>query len=161
MIRKVIGALLTGLVLLLSSSQAQTPSQRSAKPVSSSIAGTQQPLYTEYKGIRLGMLTEAVRATLGQPALPNEDQDYFVVSKKETAQIYYGKDHKVVGISVDYLDGVGAPDPSMVVGSDLEIKNGSAYRRVVYENQGFWVSYNRTSGAFVVVTITIQKLGFQ
>jgi len=120
---------------------------------------TQQPLYTQYKSVRLGMTAEEARAKLGTPTLKDNDQDYYVFSETETAQIVYDTAHKVVTISVDYAGGVGAPDPKAVVVGELEKSaNGSMYRVMRYESLGFWVSYNRTTGAVPTVTITIQKL---
>jgi hypothetical protein len=162
MITKLTKALLV--VTLVSfgfSAGARAHGQRSRTPMGNSFknaAGTQQPLYADYKGVRIGMTAEEARAKLGQPALKGDDQDYYVFSEKETAQIAYDAAHKVIGISVDYMDGSGAPDPKIVVGGDLEAKNGSAYKLVRYENLGFWVSYNRTAGPVVIVTITIQKI---
>jgi len=121
-------------------------------------AATQQPLYTEYRGVRLGMLAEEARAKLGTPAMKASDQDFYVFSEKETAQIVYDAAHKVVTISIDYLGGIGAPDYKAVVGGELETTaNGSLYRIVRYESLGFWVSYNRTTGRMATVTVTIQK----
>ena len=120
-------------------------------------AATQQPLYTEYRGVRLGMLAEEARAKLGTPAMKASDQDFYVFSEKETAQIVYNAAHKVVTISVDYLGGIGAPDYKAVVGGELErTANGSLYRIVRYQSLGFWVSYNRTTGLMATVTVTIQ-----
>lgn len=120
---------------------------------------TQQPLYSEYKGVRLGMTAPETRAKLGTPAIKSNDQDYYVFSDNETAQIGYNADLKVVSISVDYLRGVGAPDYKTVVPGELGITpSGSLYRMVRYESLGFWVSYNRTTGPMPMVTITIQKI---
>ena len=119
---------------------------------------TQQPLFREYRGVRLGMSAEEARAKLGTPALKDSDQDYYVFSENETAQIVYDAAHKVVTISVDYLGGIGAPDYKAVVGGELErTANGSLYRLVRYESLGLWVSYNRTTGPVMSVTLTIQK----
>ena len=162
MITNLIKALLVvTLVSLVLSASAQTQEQRSRTPRANAFnetGTTQQPLYADYKGVRIGMTAEETRAKLGQPTLKGDDQDYYVFSDKETAQIAYDGAHKVTGISVDYLDGVGAPDPKIVVGGDLEAKNGSAYKLVRYESAGFWVSYNRTAGPVATVTITIQKM---
>ena len=118
----------------------------------------QQPLYAEYKGVRLGMTAEEARAKLGTPTLKGNDQDYYVFSENETAQIVYDAAHKVVAISVDYVRGIGAPDFKAVVGGELETTaNGSLYRIVRYESLGFWVSYNRTTGPVPIVSVTIQK----
>ena len=122
-------------------------------------AATEQPLYTEYRGVRLGMLAEEARAKLGTPALKDTDQDFYVFSDNETAQIGYDPAHKVVTISVDYVGGINAPDYKTVVGGELEkTASGSLYRMVRYESLGFWVSYNRTTGSMAIVTVTIQKI---
>ena len=129
------------------------------KAASRGVAATQRPMYTEYKGVRLGMSAVETRAKLGTPAIKDSDQDYYVFSENETAQIGYDATQKVVTISTDYLGGMGAPDSKAVVGSELqELENGSLYRLVRYETLGFWVSYNRTAGPVPSVTVTIQKI---
>lgn len=119
----------------------------------------QQPLYSEFKGARLGMTADEVRAKLGTPVLKDDELDYFVFSDTVTAQVAYDKAHKAKAISVDYASGAGAPESASVVGGPLETRpDGSMYKIVRYEAQGFWVSYNRTAGPVVVVTITIQRM---
>jgi hypothetical protein len=124
-------------------------------------AATQQPLYTEYKGVRLGMTAQEVRAKLGVPtllAMKENETDYFVFSESEAVQIGYDAALKVKVISIDYQNGTGAPEPRAVVGAELETReNGSLYRIVYYDSLGFWVSYSRTAGPVNIVTITIQK----
>lgn len=116
-----------------------------------------QPLFSEYKGIRLGITAQEVRAKLGNPTLKGDDQDYYVFSETETAQFAYDKALKVVTISIDYT-GPGAPDYRNVVGPVIdENQDGSLYKLVRYEAQRFWVSYSRSAGTPPVVTITIQK----
>lgn len=147
-------------IVLLSAAnlmQAQAPRAKTQSAFNATGAA-EQPLYSDYKGVRIGMTTEQVRARLGQPALKADDQDYFAFSDQESAQIAYDAAHKVITISVDYLGGAGAPDPRTVVGGDLEMKNGAQYKLVRYPTLGFWVSYNRSAGPMVIVTITIQKM---
>src|SRR5436190_23790904 len=59
----------------------------------------QQPLYSEYRGVHLGMTAAEVQAKLGPTELKASDLDYYVISDSERAQIVY-KDGKVVTISV-------------------------------------------------------------
>ena len=116
-----------------------------------------QALYSDYKGVRLGMSPEEVRTKLGKPMQSDADQDYYVVSDNETVQLAY-EAHKVIAISIDYVGGVGAPDYKTIVGPDVEVKaDGSIHQLVMYDKLGFWVSYNRSAGNAPVVTITIQK----
>jgi hypothetical protein len=118
----------------------------------------EQPLFSEYKGIRLGMSTDEVRAKLGNPTLKADDQDYYMFSDTESAQFAYNAAHKVVTISIDYTD-AAAPDYRNVIGPSIDqMQDGSLYKLVRYEAQGFWVSYNRTAGTNGTVTITIQKI---
>ena len=119
----------------------------------------QHPLFTEYKSVRLGMTAAEARAKLGNPELKESDQDYYIISDNETVQIAYNPAGKIVTISVDYMGGVGAPDPKAVVGGDLkQMPSGSLYRMVRYDGEGYWVSYNRSAGPVFVVTITMQKI---
>ncbi|MFS8084024.1 MAG: hypothetical protein ACMG6H_00170 [Acidobacteriota bacterium] len=104
------------------------------------------------------MTDKEVLAKLGKTAMSDNELDFFVFSEKETAQVNYDAARKVITISIDYADGVGAPDHKAVVGGDLQPRNGSLYKMVRYESLGFWVSYNRTAGPVSIVTITIQKI---
>lgn len=119
----------------------------------------QQPLYPDYKGVRIGMTAEEVRAKLGKPELAGDDQDYYMFSQTETAQVVYDAAHKVEAISVDFVDGIGAPDYKLVVGPDIQSKpDGSIHKIVFYESLGFWVSYNRSASPVPMVSITIQRM---
>ena len=156
---KVFLSLLIAVVFGLGLSANASAQARRVKAAFNPDAATQPPLYTEYKGVRLGMLAEEARAKLGTPALKASDQDYYVFSDNETAQIVYDTAYKVVTISVDYIGGIGAPAYKAVVGGELEqLENGSLYRMVRYESLGFWVSYNHTTGPVATVTVTIQKI---
>jgi|SRR5215831_7696199 len=131
---------------------AQKARAASADPV------VQQPLYTDFRGAKLGMTPDQVREKLGNPVLKDTDMDYFVLSDTISAQVAYDADHKARTISVDYANGAGAPDYHAVVGSEIATHaDGSMYAMVRYAGQRFWVSYSRTAGSVVVVTITIQK----
>lgn len=137
-------------------SQTQT-AKRIAKAHSEEV---QQPVYMEYRGVRLGMTAEEVRAKLGVPVMKSEELDFYVFSPNETAQFAYNAAHKVATISTDYAGGVGAPDYKTVIGNGslIERPDGSMYQMVFYEAAGFWVSYNKSAGTVPVVTVTIQVL---
>ena len=127
-----------------------------SKTVRASSGEVQQPLYREYRGVRLGMTMEEARAKFGVAELKSDEMDFYIVSPGETALIAYDTSHKVVAISVDYTGGVGAPDYKTVVGTGLlERPDGSLYMKVEYA-EGFWVSYNKSAGTVPVVSITIQ-----
>ena len=123
-------------------------------------AATQQPTYSDYKGVRIGMSTEEARAKLGQPTREFESQDLYVVSETETAQLFYDATRRVNAISIDYIgDKTGAPDYQAIVGDNIQINpDGSMYKLVRYEQLGFWVSFSRTTGDLGIITVTIQKI---
>lgn len=151
--------LIVALFALLGMSAGANGEIQKVKAAIKPAAATQQPRFTEYRGVKLGMTTDEARAKLGTPSMKYDDQDLFVVSENETAQIIYGADHKVIAISIDYLGGIGAPDYKAVVGGELELTaNGSRYRVERYESLGFWVSYHRSQGTVATVTVTMQKI---
>lgn len=148
--------LISTLVIAMSVGVLAAPAQT---PKASNAHATQQPLYSDYKGVRLGMAAEEVRAKLGKPTMAGDDQDYYIISQTETVQIAYDAAHKAKAISVDFLEGIGAPDYKAVVGPDIETKpDGSMHKMVFYQSLGFWVSYNRSVDAVPTVSITIQKM---
>lgn len=117
-----------------------------------------QAAYREYRGVRLGMTATETRAKLGEPMMKSNEQDYYVLSPNETAQIVYDAFQKVVTISTDYTGGVGAPEYQTVVGAGalLQRPDGSLFRMVQYDAEGMWISYNRSAATVPVVTITMQ-----
>jgi hypothetical protein len=118
-----------------------------------------QPVFSEYRGIKIGMTAVEVRKLVDKLQAKGEKQDFFVLSDTETAQVFYDKDGKVRAISIDYLGkGSDPPMPVEVLGEEIQPKSdGSMYGLKRYPSAGFWVSYNRTSGDDPTVTITMQK----
>ena len=151
-----LGALLLLLLGVVAKGQTPAPAVKAVR----SHTQIQRPLYTEYRGISLGMTAAEARTKLGEPAMKSNEQDFFVVSPNETTQIVYDVFQKVVTISTDYAGGVGAPDYKAVVGEGmlLERPDGSLFRMVQYPSAGMWVSYNKSAAVVPVVTITIQLI---
>lgn len=139
--------------------QAQKARPRAANAFSESTK-TQQPLYSDYKGVSIGMSKDEARAKLGPPTQEYEGQDLYVVSEGQTLQVYYDTTPKVTAISVDYLgDKTGAPNYKAIVGDNIQTKpDGSMYKLVRYDQLGFWVSFNRTAGELGITTVTIQRI---
>ena len=160
---------LSAIVLILAASTvgAQTPpsttSQGEVAKVTTPTASTKNsnlPVFTDYRGVKIGMTADEVKSTLKNLKDSDNGQDYFVFSERESAQIYYDENKKVTAISIDYFgDDSNAPAPSSVLGIELEAKpDGSMYQLNRYPEAGYWVSYNRTAGDKPIVTITMQKV---
>jgi hypothetical protein len=113
-----------------------------------------------YRGVSIGMLADEVRKKLGNPSDKGEEQDFFVLSDNETAQVVYDKSKKVVTLSFDFMSGAREiPSPKSIFGSDIEPKaDGSMYRMVRYPKAGYWLSFNRTAGDSPLTSITFQKI---
>src|ERR1041384_1466564 len=154
------------LILAVSISNAQTTSsatsqEQVATVVSSSAskAPANAPVYSDYRGVSIGMTADEVRSKLNGIKKGN-GQDFLISSEFESAQIYYDDKKQVSAISIDYIgDITKAPTPETVLGAALEAKaDGSMYKLNRYPEAGYWVSYNRTAGDKPIVTITIQKM---
>jgi hypothetical protein len=120
-----------------------------------------EPVFLDYRGVKIGWLADEVRKKLGDPANKGDEQDFYVFNEKETCQIFYDKaTKKVTAISVDFTNGATQViTPQQVFGEDIEAKpDGSKTRLVRYPKAGFWVSYNRTAGDTPLITVTIQKM---
>ena len=153
------------LILVVSIANAQTVSSSSTQvtavtnPAASNPATSNVPVFTDYRGVRIGMTAEEVRGSLDR-LNKGEHQDFLVFSERESAQIYYDDSGKVTAISIDYFgDTSNAPTPDAVLGTALQAKaDGSMYQLNRYPDAGYWVSYNRTAGDKPIVTITMQKM---
>ncbi len=155
------------LILVVSIANGQTVSSGSAQEevatVTTSSASNAQttsvPVFTDYRGVRIGMTAEEVRSKLDE-LKKGEDQDFLVFSERESAQIYYNSEGKVTAISIDYFGAdSNAPSPDAVLGVGLQAKaDGSVYQLNRYPEAGYWVSYNRTAGDKPIITITMQKM---
>src|SRR5215831_6219034 len=120
-----------------------------------------QPLFSDFKGVRIGMSTDEARKKLGSPRDKGDDQDFYVFNDTQAVQVFYDIATKTVtAISIDYMNGANAiPTAKDVVGTEPEAKaDGSAYKMVRYPKAGFWVSYSKTAGNSPTITITLQKI---
>lgn len=123
--------------------------------------GEDEPVFLEYRGVKIGWVADEVRKKLGNPANKGDEQDFYIFGDKETCQVLYDKaTGKVTAISVDFMSGAREViTPQQVFGADFETKpDGSKYKLVRYPKAGFWVSYSRTAGDSPIVTVTMQKL---
>ena len=119
------------------------------------------PLFSEFKGVRIGTPTDEARKKLGNPQEKSDDQDFYLFNDTQVVQVYYDKaTKKVTAISIDFMNGANQiPSPREVIGSEIDAKpDGSGYKSVRYPKAGYWVSYSRTAGKEPTITITMQKI---
>jgi hypothetical protein len=141
--------------MLAGSALAQTAQKRPGA------GGEEEPVFHEYRGVKIGWLADDVRKKLGNPANKADDQDYYEFGENERAQVYYDKaTRQVTAISVDFMTGAtGILTPQQVFGSDIEAKSdGSKSKLVRYPKAGYWVSYSRTAGDSPIISVTMQKM---
>ncbi len=88
------------------------------------LAKGDEPVFLDYRGVKIGWLADEVRKKLGSPANKGDEQDFYIFSEKETCQILYDKaTNKVTAISVDFMSGAREViTPQQVFGEDIRGK---------------------------------------
>ncbi|CAN5340406.1 hypothetical protein BH10ACI2_BH10ACI2_19070 [soil metagenome] len=121
---------------------------------------SEKPPYTGYKDVTIGMAAEIVRTKLGAPKEKSDEQDSFVFSDHESAQVYYDSAKKVTAVTVTFTGKIDtAPTPAAVFGVDAEVNpDGGIFKMVRYPKAGFWISYNKIPGAEPMIMIALQKI---
>ena len=123
------------------------------------LADTAQPVFSDFKGVRIGMPTEEARKKLGSPRDKSDDQDFYLFNDTQAVQVFYDKGKTVSAISIDFMGGANPPACKDVMGADEQAKpDGSLYKLVRYPKAGYWVSYSRTAGNSPTITVTMQKI---
>ena len=119
-----------------------------------------QPTFSEFKGVRIGMSTDAARKKLGTPRDKSAEMDLYVFNDTQAVQLFYDKAGAVSAISIDFMNGSnGIPTAKEVLGTEADAKgDGAVYKMVRYPKAGYWVSYSRTAGSSPTTTITMQKI---
>jgi hypothetical protein len=122
-----------------------------------------QPVFTEYKGVVIGMTADEVRDKIDKkPKIEDKDGFYYVFSDNEAMQIVLDENKKVKVISIIYSgEKSGAPTYEGVFGKDVPLEtsaDGRVYKLIRYPQSGFWVAYSSSAGDNPTVTVTIQKL---
>ncbi len=129
-------------------------------PRSAIAQAAQKPVYSEYKGVSIGTKADDARTKLGAPKDKSDEQDYYVFSDNETAQVLYDNNHTVRVISVNYIGKLdAAPHPKDVFGTDVAAgADGSINKMVKYPKAGYWISYYKTGGDDPMIVLTMQKM---
>ena len=153
---------LSALALLLPAALAPLPAARAQNAAATTTAADktkEEPPFSAYKGVRIGMTAEEARKLLGSPTDKGDAQDVYSFNENESCQVYYDETKKVSAVSITYLGGKSVPTAKAVLGDDAEARqDGSVYKLIRFPKAGYWVSYTRTSGEAPMTVIAIQKL---
>jgi hypothetical protein len=120
------------------------------------------PVLQDYKGVKIGMTADEVRAKLGKAKSDDKDGFFYTISDFETVQVLLDGQQKVRAISIMY-DGE-SPNPMKfedVFGKSVEPEkqaSGAIYKLVNYPDSGYWVSYNRMAGEKPMTIVVMQKM---
>jgi hypothetical protein len=111
----------------------------------------------EFRGVKLGMKADAVKAALGKVEEGSSESREEYVSNDAAITIHYDAG-AVRAIQVQYLDTAKAPNWADVVGDAPieEMANGAKTARKVVNAENYWVSMYRSKDG-TVVRITISK----
>jgi hypothetical protein len=108
-------------------------------------ATAQAKVMSEYKGVKLGMKRDAVKAAMGNPANSSDTSDDFSLTGDDTMTVHY-ENGEVRAIQLAFLDPKRAPAWKDVVGDAevSELPNGAKTARITIETEKFWVSIYQT-----------------
>ncbi|HEX8560787.1 MAG TPA: hypothetical protein VF668_22020 [Pyrinomonadaceae bacterium] len=120
----------------------------------------EEPPFSAYKGVRIGMTADEARKLLGSPTEKDDKQDVYAFDEQESCEVYYDAAKKVSAVKVTFLGGKAtAPTARAVLGDEPQAnQDGSVYKLVRFPKAGFWVSYTRTSSDAPMTIIAIQKI---
>ena len=114
-----------------------------------------------YRSLAIGMKADEARKTLGEPKDKSDEQDLYLFTDDELAQVFYDANHLITAISITYYKDLvtKAPTPKQVLGEDaLPKADGTIFKTVRFPKAGYSVSYSKTSGDAASVSITFQKI---
>jgi hypothetical protein len=120
------------------------------------------PFFHDYKGIKIGMKADEVRAKLGAAKSDDKDGLFYTISDLETVQIILDGEEKVRAVSIMF-DGENLNPLKFedVFGKNTQPEKqagGSIYKLISYPDSGYWVSYNRMAGDKPMTVVVMQKM---
>ena len=91
-----------------------------AKVAPLSLPTPERTLFSEYRGVKIGMPATDVRTKLGTAKDQTDTQDQYIFSDSESALVYYDGSHAVSAIMITFTgDVTKAPTAKDVFGQDL------------------------------------------
>lgn len=128
--------------------QEQTPSPTAPQTL---------PVLREYRGVKLEMSREQVKAAMDKPSHKGKDWDEFKLKDDDLMTVRYDDQDLVKTIQLYFTDAARAPAWEAAVGNaEVEQKtNGSKFARAVVKEENFWVTmFQSNSGAVTTITIS-------
>lgn len=130
----------------------------SIQPLSSDAVALLQEIKVmrEFRGVKLGLKSDAVRAALGKPENTNENREEYKLGDDDTLTVHYDNG-AVRAIQLRFTSGKNVPSWKDVVGETAiqQNENGSKVARVVVTAENFWVSmYQNKEGTVTSITIS-------
>lgn len=142
---------------LLPTALAQTNARKPAPPAPDKAHN--EPPFSSYKGVRIGMTADEARKLLGSPTDKDDRQEVFAVSEEESCQVYYDSTKKVSAVSITFFSSKAVPAVKAVLGEEPEVKQDGSFSKLIrFPKAGYWVSYTRTSGDAPITIIAMQKI---
>lgn len=115
------------------------------------------PLMREYRGVKLGMNRDAVKAAVGKTSRAAMDWDEFKLGGGDLMTVRYDDRGAVKTIQLYFTNPAHAPKWTEVVGNAEihEKPTGSKYARAVNREENFWVSmFQSNTGAVTTITLS-------
>jgi hypothetical protein len=120
---------------------------------------SQATVMREFRGIKLGMQRDQVKAVLGKPGLTEKAWEEFNIGSGDVLTLRYTDDSRVKTIQIYVTNSKQAPLWSEVVGDATieETANGSHFARKELADEKIWVSmFQSKSGDLITITINQQ-----
>jgi hypothetical protein len=137
---------------------AQTPATAEPQQPQQPQAALQtSPLMREYRGVKLGINRDAVKAAMGKTARSAADWDEFKLGGGDLMTVRYDNKDAVKTIQLYFTDPAHAPKWTEVVGNaEIQEKStGSKYARAENKEENFWVTmFQSNTGAVTTVTLS-------
>jgi hypothetical protein len=137
---------------------AQTPATAEPQqPQQPQVALQTLPLMREYRGVKLGMNRDMVKAAVGKTARAAVDWDEFKLGGGDLMTVRYDDKGVVKTIQLYFTNSAHAPKWVEVVGNAEihEKPTGSKYARAVNREGNFWVAmFQSNTGAVTTVTLS-------
>ena len=151
---------LSASALLLLAALALLPAALAQKPAPAAAdKAKEEPPFSSYKGVRIGMGADEARKLLGSPTDKDDKQEVFAFSDDESCQVYYDAAKKVSAVSITYYSSKAVPAVKAVLGEEPEAKQDGSFSKLIrFPKAGYWVSYTRTSGDSPMTIIAMQRL---